>query len=183
MIWGSKPIFSWSRNQINTLYNMADLYYVCERTKNMTKSKMAANFTLHFGKCVITFVLVAIKRWCQVDMSHFGNQEAYCTWRYMQFCKFCTTESLTRHIQSETINLMKNGRRCVHANTIGLRRANEYFNNLAMLCNRIMCSSHEINLCEMEMSGHFLQREIPRRDWLLIRRNINALLEEWRICR
>ena len=59
---GSKPIFSLSMNQINTLYNIADLYYVYERTKNMKKSKMAANFTLHFGKCVITFVQVAIKR-------------------------------------------------------------------------------------------------------------------------
>ena len=60
---GSKPIFSWSRNKINILYNMADHYYVCKKTKNMKKSKMAANFKLKFGKCVITFVLVATKRW------------------------------------------------------------------------------------------------------------------------
>ena len=38
MILGSKPIFSWSRNQINTLYSMADHYYVCKRTKNMIKN-------------------------------------------------------------------------------------------------------------------------------------------------
>ena len=63
MIWGSKPIFSWSRNQINTLYSMADLYYGCKRTQIMKKSKMAANFTLYFGKCVIALVLVAMKRW------------------------------------------------------------------------------------------------------------------------
>ena len=63
MILGCKPIFSWSRNQINTLYNMADHYYLCKRTKNMKKSKMAANFTLYFSKCVITFVLIAMKRW------------------------------------------------------------------------------------------------------------------------
>ena len=63
MIWGSKPIFSCSRNQINTLYSMADHYHVCKRTKTLNKSKMAANFTLYFGKCVITSVLVAIKMW------------------------------------------------------------------------------------------------------------------------
>ena len=63
MIWGSKPIFSWSRNQINTLYSMVDHYYGCKRTKNMKKSKMAANFTLYFGKCVIALFLVTIKRW------------------------------------------------------------------------------------------------------------------------
>ena len=44
MIWGSKPIFSWSRNQINTLYGMGDHYFVCKRTKNMKNSKMATNF-------------------------------------------------------------------------------------------------------------------------------------------
>ena len=63
MILGSKPIFSWSRNQINTLYSMADHYYVCKRMKNLKKSKMAANFALYFGKFVITSVLVAIRRW------------------------------------------------------------------------------------------------------------------------
>ena len=63
MIWGSKPIFSWSRNQINTLYSMADHYYVSKRMKNMKKSKMATNFALYFGKFVITSLLFAIQRW------------------------------------------------------------------------------------------------------------------------
>ena len=55
--------FPISRNQINTLYSMADHYYVCKRMKNMKKSKMAANSALYFGKFAITFVLVAIRRW------------------------------------------------------------------------------------------------------------------------
>ena len=66
MIWGSKPIFAWSRKQINTLGSMSDHYYVFGRTRTIQKSKMNANFTLYFGKCFITSVLVAIKRcfWC-----------------------------------------------------------------------------------------------------------------------
>ena len=64
MIWGSKPIFSWSRNQINTLGSTPDHYCVCIRTKTIEKnSKMAANFTLYFGKCFITSLLFAIERW------------------------------------------------------------------------------------------------------------------------
>ena len=47
-ILGFKPIFTWSRNQINTLSSMEDHYYLCVRTKNMKKSQMAANFALYF---------------------------------------------------------------------------------------------------------------------------------------
>ena len=31
IIWGSKPIFSWSRNQIISLGSMPDHYYVCKK--------------------------------------------------------------------------------------------------------------------------------------------------------
>ena len=55
---GSKPILSWSRNQMNMVGSMADHYYVC----TSEKPEMATNVTLDFGKCVIHSVLFAFKR-------------------------------------------------------------------------------------------------------------------------
>ena len=62
MICGSKPIFSWPRIQINTLYSLTANQYVCKRTKH-ENIQDGRNFALYFGKCVITSVLVAINRW------------------------------------------------------------------------------------------------------------------------
>ena len=48
---------------LGALYSMADQCYVCKRTKNMKKSPRWPPISLYFGKCVITSVLVAIRRW------------------------------------------------------------------------------------------------------------------------
>ena len=48
MILEYKPIFSRSRNQINTLYSMADHYYVCKTMKNMKKIQDGRQFRTLF---------------------------------------------------------------------------------------------------------------------------------------
>ena len=48
MIWGSKPIFSCSRNQLNTLCSMVDHYYMCKGTKNIKKIQDGHQFRTLF---------------------------------------------------------------------------------------------------------------------------------------